>query len=235
MNRKNVIILLICVLILLGAVALFWFFGNNEKEVDNLSSLNSQTDTPWAEQKILTNIRSVDEFKSILSNESFEYELATDNSGGSIYGVDFLGNNTYITYYFDKEGKTSDFSWTYYLNMIEDEDTYEIEEINFDLLAEKTYTAVEGFCSMFDFNAKVDLYLTNNDGTFTKIESNENFRTILDEQSYLDFSIRDVDGYYWLMRVSYNGELAYVNIYKYFDVQMYLGYEANISLYEEDK
>ena len=87
---------------------------------------------------------------------------------------------------------------------------------------------------MFDFSDIPDIYLTNQDGTFTLVEDNANFKNLADGLSYLTFSIRDESGYLWELSLYSNDGLVTANIRKYFNVEETLGYIANISLYEEE-
>lgn len=226
--KKKIIVYLLVVIFLLIGVGILFLLPRTDK--GNEDSLNNKEEI--AMQLLVTDIKSTEEFDTFVDKYKYQFGMVDDKSVASIYDVSFLGENSYATFYFDSNGKTTDLSLFYYLNAVEKNDEFDITELSLEDLADKSRAAIEKFCKMFDCDFSTDLYLANNDGTFTKVESDENFQTIVDRTSYLDFSLRDKNGYYWLLRISYEENLAVVNISKYFNIDEYKDHVANISLYE---
>ena len=160
--------------------------------------------------------------------------MGSDGSGGSIYGVPVLGEDAVITYYFDKQGNTTDFQAFYYLNAdVSPVENFSVKPLTTQELADGINGAVAQFCTMFEYNIVPTLYLSNTDGTFVKVEDDSAFQRIAEGGASLTFSIRDKEGYFWKLSVSATGELISANIRKYFDKEKTKNYVANISLYEE--
>lgn len=225
MKKLLIILSIVLSISLIVGLGFFIFKKSNNDIVSNQNSY-------LLEKKEMTSLKTADEFEDFFKDNKYEYDIADDKSIGSAFNVDFLGENMSITYYFDKSGSSTECALAYYINMEVHEESYDVLDIDSKLLSEATYSAIEELCSLFQCKFNGNLYLTNEDGSFTKIEADENFQDILDKNSYIDFSIRDKEGYYWLMRVSYDGELACINIYKDFNIESCLDYVANISLYE---
>ena len=180
-------------------------------------------------------LETIEQFSKFAEQGEYECHLGDDRSGGSIYHVPVLGQDAVVTYYFDAQGKTTDFEAFYYLNAdIVNLDEITSVEISLEELADLCREMVGRFCLMFDFSDIPDIYLTNQDGTFTLVEDNANFKNLADGLSYLTFSIRDESGYLWELSLYSNDGLVTANIRKYFNVEETLGYIANISLYEEE-
>lgn len=180
-------------------------------------------------------LETIDQFSEFAKEWEYECHLGNDRSGGSIYHVSILGQDAVVTYYFDTQGNTTDFEAFYYLNA----DIINLDEINtvdvsLEEIADLCRETVRRFCLMFDCSEVPDMYLTNQDGTFTLVEDNASFQSLADGLSYLTFSIRDETGYLWELSLYANEGLVTANIRKYFNVEETLGYIANISLYEEE-
>ena len=179
-------------------------------------------------------IETIDQFTKFSEDGNYECHLGNDRSGGSIYKVPVLGQEAVVTYYFDAQGKTTDFEAFYYLNAtIENLDSITINEVTEEELASLCRDTVGRFCLMFGCDSVPDMYITNQDGTFTLVENTTSFQSIADGLSYLKFSVRDENGYYWELTLYSNDGLITVNVRKFFNIEETLGYVANISLYEE--
>lgn len=180
-------------------------------------------------------LETIDQFSEFAKEGEYECHLGDDRSGGSVYGVPVLGQNAVVTYYFDAQGKTKDFEAFYYLNAdIINLDSIEVKEISLEELADLCRETVGRFCMMFNCSDVPDMYLANQDGTFTLVEKTENFQSLADGLSNLKFSIRDENGYLWELSLYAHEGLITANIRKYFNVKETLEYIANISLYEEE-
>lgn len=180
-------------------------------------------------------LETIDQFSEFAKKGEHECHFGNDRSGGSIYGVPVLGQNAVVTYYFDAQGKTTDFEAFYYINAdIINLDSVEVKDTSLEDIADLCRETVGRFCMMFNCSEVPDLYLRNQDGTFTLIENTTNFQSLIDGSSYLKFSIRDENGYLWELSLYANEGLITANIRKYFNVKETLDYLANISLYEEE-
>ena len=179
-------------------------------------------------------LETIDQFSAFAKEGKYECHLGEDNSGGSIYHVSMLGQEAVVTYYFDAQGNTTDFEAFYYLNAkTVTFDNIELVEMTQEELGALCTDTVGKFCMMLDFGGVADVYLTNQDGTFTLVESDEDYQSVIDGSAYLSFTIRDRDGYLWELVLSDNEGLLMANVSKYFNVAETKDYIANISLYEE--
>lgn len=180
-------------------------------------------------------LETIDQFSEFAGKGEYECHLGNDRSGGSIYHVPLLGQEAVITYYFDAQGKTTDFEAFYYLNAeIENLDSITPNEVTLEELAALCRDTVGRFCLMFGCDSVPDMYITNQDGTFTLVEDKTSFQSLADGLSYLKFSVRDEQAYLWELSLYANEGLITANLRKYFNVEETLGYVANISLYEEE-
>lgn len=228
-NVNIIAILAIALAVIIVGVALFLF----------LRKPATLDDTKVSKQDALgysaLHLETIEQFSEFAEQGKYECHLGNDRSGGSIYNVPVLGRYAVITYYFDEQGKTKDFEAFYYLNAdmvgLDNVNTY---DVSIEELAEMCNETVSNFCMMFDCNTDVDVYLSNDDGTFTLAENAESFQGLIDGNSYLQFSIRDQSGYYWELNIYANECLFTANVRKYFNVEETLEYIANISLYEEE-
>lgn len=187
------------------------------------------------EDRSMLELESREAFLAYSEEGEYECVMATDMPFGSIFDVPLMEQRAVVTYQFDEQGKTTELRAFYYLNSeFSEDEVQEIWEITVGELSDATIGAVESFCGMFGCTEIPDIYLTNNDGTFTKIEEDTDFQAIADGSSELRFGIRDEEGYFWELTVRLNGELYVVAVDKYFNVEEMLPYVADISLYEEE-
>lgn len=178
-------------------------------------------------------LETIEQFSEFAESGEYECHLGNDQSGGSIYHVSILGQDAVVTYYFDDKGKTTDFEAFYYLNAdIENLDSITVNDISLEEISDLCQETVSRFCLMFECVDVPDIYLSNQDGTFTLIENAANFQSLADGLSYLAFSIRDESGYLWELNLYSNEGLITANVRKYFNVEETKNYIANISLYE---
>ena len=183
-------------------------------------------------EKVL-HLTTIDEFRQYAESGNLECSLGTDMSGGSIYKVPLLGEQTMVTYYFDAQGNTTDFEAFYFLNAdITAMENLEIKAMTTEELSKKAWEVIDNFCLMFGCSPDADIYLTNHDGTFTLLENEAGFQAVAEGNSDLMFSIRAKDGYFWELTIAAAEGLVSVNICKYFNLEESLNYVANISLYE---
>lgn len=226
----NIFAIIAIVLGLIAAAVVLVIFLRKPATVDN----NNGTKQDVLGYSAL-HLETIDQFSEFAKKGEYECHLGSDRSGGSIYHVPVLNQDAVVTYYFDAQGNTSDFEAFYYLNAdIVNLDEINAVEVSLEDIADLCRETVGRFCLMFDCSDVPDMYLTNEDGSFTLVEDNASFQSLADGLSYLTFSIRDENGYLWELSLYANDGLVTANIRKYFNVEETLGYIANISLYEEE-
>lgn len=232
-KRKSVNIIAILAIILtvvIVSLVLFFWLRTPKEDRDSAGGAGGMNLGETALQ-----LETIDQFRRFAESGSYECYLGDDFSGGSIYKVPLLEVDTVVTYYFDKEGKTTDFEAFYYLNAdVNDKESMNIEEITVQELATAAYDVIDRFCLLFGCERVAELFLTNEDGTFKLVESEADFQGVADGFSDLSFSVRAKDGYFWELTISANEKLVSVHICKYFNKEESMGYVANISLYEEE-
>lgn len=232
MKKKGVniiaILAVVLVLVMIGVIlALVLETPSDNKNSGGSGSIDLSS-------KVLE-LETIEQFREFSKSGCYECDVGEDQSGGSVYRVPVLGEETVVTYYFDEQGKTTDFQAFYFLNAnISDEENMNVKEITVEELATAARDTVEKFCLMFGCGFVPDLYLTNADGTFTPIESDADFQSLKEGNAELIFSIRAQDGFYWELTISAEEDLISANICKYFNVVESMDYVANISLYEEE-
>ncbi len=226
----NIFVIIAVALGLIAVVAVLMIFLGKPAPVDNDAGVN---------QDVLgypaLNLETIDQFSEFAKDGGYECHLGDDRSGGSIYHIPVLGQDAVVTYYFDSNGTTTDFEAFYYLNAdIIDPESITANEVSLEEIADICRETVSRFCLMFGCSVVPDMYLTNQDGTFTIAEGDESFQGLVEGVSYLTFSIRDENGYFWELSLYANDGLISANIRKFFNVEETLNYIANISLYEEE-
>lgn len=180
-------------------------------------------------------LNSLDEFQKFAKDEGYEHYVGEDLSGGSMIGVTILGEQAIVTYYFNEQKIANGLEAFYYFNTdVMEEGERQLTELKPEELTMKCRDAAERFCMMFGCNEVPDLYISNYDGSFTKVESDGDFQSILDATGELRLSARDQEGYFWQLSVSGVDGVISANIQKYFDREATKDYVANISLYEEE-
>lgn len=177
-------------------------------------------------------LETIDQFQAFAESGNYECSVGADKSGGSISKVPLLGQETIVTYYFDKQGNTTDFEAFYFLNANINDQNMEIQEMTTEQLAEAAWDTLETFCLMFSCDVISEVYLENADGSFTLIEDDGDFQSVAEGTAWMTFSIRDQEGYFWELTISTAEELVSANVKKYFNVEESMNYVANISLYE---
>lgn len=232
-NGVNIIAILATALVaMVAGVFLFWESRSTKGNTDDPNG-DGLGAVDYAGEALA--LEDIEQFREFAEVGSYECYVLDDNSVGSVYRAPLLGEETVITYYFDDQGKTTDFQAFYYLNAnILDEENMTVEEITLEEIATKVRDIVERFCLMFSCDFVPDIYLTNTDRTFSLIQSDTDFQKIADGSSILTFSIRAKDGYFWELTISSAEELISAQITKYFNVEETMSYVANISLYEEE-
>lgn len=232
MKKKGVNILaILAIVVILVIVGLVVFLTRGPSTEPN--SNGGRGGETW-ELTVLC-LETADQFRSFAQEGEYECHIGEDLSGGSVYKVPLLGEETIATYYFDQQGNTTDMHAFYFLNSdITDEENMEIRELTTEELAREIREALDKFCMMFNCSPTEALYLSNADDTYSRIESDEDFRAIAEDGARLIFSIRAKDGYFWELTISAAEELVSVNICKYFNKEESMSYVANISLYEEE-
>lgn len=224
---KRIIIMGSIILCLALGVAGFFYLKQDKN--DNTTDLLQEEIT--LSEKIM-NVTSIEEYEKLTKSIENESVIGEDRSGATIEEFILFHENATITYYFDSDGSVKEFEAWFYFNEGPEENSLP-EEITIDELRDKTEGVLQGFCKMFGVNNLPDLYLTRDDGTFEKIESVDSYQTILDGTAWIDFSVRDEAGTYWTIRINSEGNLCTVDIWRYFNVEEYKDYFANVSLYEE--
>lgn len=235
MKNKGVNILaILAVVLVLAVIGVALVLILREPADDGSGSINGGYGSAELDTTVLK-LDTVEQFQEFAEAGGYECHIGDDLSGGSVYGVPLLGAETVVTYYFDEQGQTKDFETFYLLNAaMTDSEEITAEQLTTEELALSATDTLEQFCMMFGCELSQDLYLENTDGTFTLVESSEDFQAIMDGTAILRFSIRDAEGYYWKLTLSSAEGLVSVNIRKYFDVEACMDYIANISLYEEE-
>lgn len=180
----------------------------------------------------IINISSMEEYKELANTVEYTCVLGQDEAGASIYGFELFHESANITYYFDSDGNVEE-AGIYFLFNEDDEIGSEPKEITPQELKYKTEGVLTEFCRLFEVYSLPDLYMSHNDGTFEKVESADSYQVIIDGGGSLDFSVRDATGSYWILRVYCEEKLCVVDIQRYFNVEEYKDYFANISLYKE--
>lgn len=224
--KKRIIIasIVLCLSLIVAGIFLF----KPEKKDDTLELLNNQISLY---EKILniTSIKEYEKLTKIIENESV---LGNDKSGATVREIDLFHENATITYYFDAKGNVKEFETWFHFNEGSEGNSLP-EEITVEELRDKTEGVLKEFCKMFGVLELPDLYLTHIDGTYEKVESTDSYQKMLEGIAWIDFAVRDELGTYWTIRIYSESNLCTVDIWRYFDVEEYKDYFANVSLYEE--
>lgn len=231
MKKKGVNILailaVVLVLVIIGVVLAFVLKEPVANKGNGMGGVDLSFD--------VLHLENIEDFRAFAETGDYECHIGDDLTGGSVYRVPLLGEEAIVTYYFDRQGNTTDFQAFYFLNAdVADEENMEITVMTTEELAVAARDAVERFCMMFGCDFVPDIYLANVDGTFTLLENDSDFQSVKEGTSNLIFSIRAEDGYFWELMISASEDLVSANITKYFDLKESMGYVANISLYEEE-
>lgn len=231
MKKKILFFISILLVIAIVIVGVF-FIKKGETDSSNITD-NKENEV----QKTVTELLSIEEVEKFAKENKIEYNMGLDKSGATLCNASLLDEHYNITYFFDGNGKSTELSINSILNATVDENDFilEITDITADSLSQKVWKIIYSLCDMLNCTLTTNLYLSNDDGTFTAIETEQDFQRIIDGTAFLSFSVRDKDGMYWVLRVSSNDSLISMQINKYFDKNQYIDYFANISLYEEEE
>lgn len=223
MKKKVLIVVCILfVLIIVGALILAFVRGNK----------NIATKTEQLEKKVIS-INSYDDFDELVGDEGLNVFYSEDETVANAVDFDFWNSTSEMTIFFDAEKNIESFNIYVPLCNISELSTEnsggKIEDQVYDVCRE----TINNFSKLFGLQYTENIQLTNYDGTFCVVESMDDITGLLNEESYINFAVRDKNGHYYILRISLFESTLEVEIIKYFDVDEYKDYIANISLYEE--
>ncbi len=233
LKKKILMIAGIVVLLAIVLAGIYIFTAKDKSKQPNLGQGGAGTVGEEANQYMALNFATVSDLEEYVAKNKCTYDMPATKEGATIEGFPFGDYTATVTYAFDKQGKATQLSAWYMLNADIVEEELVVKSLTVEQFEEAVIKNLNLFCNVLEYELSADLYKSNADGTFTQIKQTEDYQSVMNGESGLDFSIRGRDGCFWILRIVADGDLYTAEIEKYYDVEKYLDYVANISLYEE--
>lgn len=232
--KKKIIIGISTILILTFiGVLVFVLFSNKEKPSDEVNETLTSVEEESLEKKIFSLI-NYDDLTALVAAENLDAHYFFDNTLAEIGEFVFLGSSSEMSITLDDKGNLETIE---VYSQIYDSSKFSSNE-NGRTIEEDVYDECRGiiinFVRLFGAQYTHDLQLTNYDGTFSKVDEAKDMADIINGKSYINFAVRDKNGNYYVMNIVWFESVLEVNIVKYYDVEGYIDYFADISLFEED-
>lgn len=223
MKKKVLIVVFSLFILIIASVLILVLTRNDDHSTIKIEQL---------EQRVIA-ISNYKEFHKLVSDEGWNVFYSEDKTVANIIDFDFWNSTSEMTILFDAEKNIESFNLYFPLC-----DIYELSSGNGDSSIENQVydvcrETINNFSQLFGIQYTENMQLTNYDGTFCVVESADDITGLINEESYINFTVCDKKGYYYIMQISLFESTLEVEIIKYFDVDKYKDYVANISLYEK--
>lgn len=225
--KKRILIIILIILIVAtiigGIIFLTGDKKNNGDEAENTETLS------------ILDISTVSEYEAFTKSLKNEHGITNDKLYATIFDFDFLGETATITYSFDGDGNI--YEYDVYVDLISTveglEEGQEIPKPSAEELKTRTEEILTSFCKMYGCELPENIYVYNNDGTFSDCKDISAYQNLADEVGFLCFTLRDIEGSFFEFTMSYSEGLYSGTLTKHYDKDNYMEYVANISLYDE--
>lgn len=227
--KKRILIILLIIVVVVAIVCGAIFFTGDKNNNNGKENVNSP------ETVSILDINTVSEFEELSKTLENETGIANDKLLATIFDFEFLNEKATISFSFDDKGNA--YEYAAYFNLLSSlEGIKEGEEIpkpDAEKLQKKSTEVLTAFCKMFDCELPDNIYVYNNDGTFSDCKDISAFQNIVDEKGFLCFTLRDSQGSFYEFVMTYEQGLYSGTLTKHYDKDSYIDYVANISLYDE--
>lgn len=230
--KKRILIILLIILVVAAIVCGIIFFTGDK---NNSNNDNSKDEVNSPETVSILDIHTVSEFEALSKTLENETGISNDKLLATIFDFEFLNETATISFSFDDKGNAYEYA-AYFKLLSSLEGVKEGDEIpkpDAEKLQKKSNDVLTSFCKMFDCELPENIYVYNNDGTFSECKDLSAFQNIADEKGYLCFTLRDYEGSFYEFVMTYEQGLYLGTLTKHYDKDSYIDYVANISLYDE--
>lgn len=223
--KKKIFVVCVLLVLIVAGVFIFTLTRKNDSATAERESF---------EQKLIS-ISNFAEFDDLVSDRKLNVFYSKDKKEATLMEFSFWSSNSEMAVYFDEESNVESFRL-----YVPAYDFSEWSPENSDGKIEgRVYDAcqktIDDFSGLFGVNYDQSMRLTNYDGTFSDVESADDIVRLINGDSYINFAVRDQNGYYYVMQIILFESMLEVEIMKYLDVNEYMNYFANISLYENEE
>ena len=160
----------------------------------------STTEREIFEQKLIS-ISNFSEFDVLVRDSTLNVFYSEDKKEAVLIDFSFWSSISEMTVYFDEESKVESFR----LHVPAYDISNWSSENSDGKIEGKIYDAcrktIDDFSSLFGVNYDESIRLTNYDGTFSDVESAEDIIGLINGDSYINFAVRDKNGYYYVLQI----------------------------------
>lgn len=226
--KKRILIIVLIILIVAAIIFGIFFFAGDKKNENN-----GEVNSP--ETVSILDVRTVAEYEDLVKTIENESGITNDKLFATVYDFDFLGETATLTYSFSNDGNI--YEYAAYFNLLTTregvEEGQEIPKPSAEEIKKKTEELLTAFCKMHDCELPQNIYVYNNDGTFSDCSDISAYQNLVNEAGYLCFTLRDAEGSFYELVAEYSQGLYSATLTKHYDKDSYMEYVANISLYDE--
>lgn len=232
MKKKIFIVLSIVLVLAVGILVVVLCQKKEPAGSEDISKL--PTEIQSFEDKVLS-VSNYDEFNALVESEELEVYYYQNNEGAEVVEFAFWTFPSDMSVSFDKEKNVNEIS---IYSQVCDITEYK-PEMNNRTLEDEVYDEcreiISNFAGIFGVDYTQGLRLTGYNGEFFDVAEASDMYSFLNCEAYIHFAVRDEVGCYYVMHISLFETTIEVEIVKHCDVETYLDYIANITLYEENE
>lgn len=231
--KKKILIASAAVLILLVGIVVV-VLCQNEKPAGSEDKSQQPAEVQAFEGKVLS-VSNYDEFNALVDSEELDVYYYQNNEGAEVVEFAFWTFPSDMSVSFDKDKNVNEIS---IYSQVCDITEYQPETNNRtveDEVYDECREIISNFAGIFGVDYTQNFRLTGYNGEFYDVVEASDMSSFLNCESYIHFAVRDEAGCYYVMYISLFETTIEVEIVKHCDVETYLDYIANITLYEENE